>query len=187
VRVTQINHRPGGWLYLFNLDGTLISSYMNAADKNYNIWEVLPGRKERLARLDGIYGVVTNQGGVAMGHISEIDVRYKLLQVADAFGWDGVRIEDGGLPYHVGRGITPERLFKVWVAYDHPKGKVWRYNLMGSRRKPSPVMLNQAMYWFSYTPDQTIYVGDREEDEQAARAAGARFQWAHIFFRDTAP
>ena len=51
-------------LYLFDLDGTLISSYMDNPDKNYDTWEVLPGRKAMLNRLlmrGDTMCVITNQ------------------------------------------------------------------------------------------------------------------------------
>ena len=55
-------------LVLFDLDGTLISSYMEAPDRRYDAREVLPGRREKLARLliEGHrVGIATNQAGVA--------------------------------------------------------------------------------------------------------------------------
>lgn len=33
-----------------------------------------------------------------------------------------------------------------------------------------------------FSPAQTIFVGDRPEDAEAAKAAGVRFEWADIFF-----
>ena len=58
-------------LYLFNPDGTLISSYMDAPDRAYDRWTVLPGRRERLANLrkagHGL-GIATNRAGVCFGH-----------------------------------------------------------------------------------------------------------------------
>jgi D-glycero-D-manno-heptose 1,7-bisphosphate phosphatase len=153
---------------------------MDTADRNYNIWEVLPGRLERLRNLDGPFGIVTNQAGVAFGHITESDVRYKLHQVAIALGWMGVELHDGGLPVKT-REVGP---LPVWACYAHPKARNPRYRIGHERRKPSPNMLREAMDWGGFSSDQTIYVGDREEDEQAAKAAGVRFQWAHIFFKE---
>jgi D-glycero-D-manno-heptose 1,7-bisphosphate phosphatase len=39
-------------------------------------------------------------------------------------------------------------------------------------------MLNLAMVRHKHTSQNTSYVGDRPEDEAAARRAGVRFQWA---------
>jgi phosphoglycolate phosphatase-like HAD superfamily hydrolase len=35
---------------------------------------------------------------------------------------------------------------------------------------------------FRARPDETLFVGDMATDEEAARAAGCRFRWAHEFF-----
>jgi D-glycero-D-manno-heptose 1,7-bisphosphate phosphatase len=39
-------------------------------------------------------------------------------------------------------------------------------------------MLQLAMVRHKHTPENTCYVGDRPEDEAAARRAGVHFQWA---------
>ncbi len=51
-----------------------------------------------------------------------------------------------------------------------------------SWRKPEPGMLLQAMSDADVSPDETLMVGDRPEDEAAAQAAGVDFVWAHEFF-----
>jgi FMN phosphatase YigB (HAD superfamily) len=43
-------------------------------------------------------------------------------------------------------------------------------------------MLIDLMQQFGVTPAETLYVGDREEDRDAAKRAGIRFMWAHEFF-----
>jgi D-glycero-D-manno-heptose 1,7-bisphosphate phosphatase len=40
------------------------------------------------------------------------------------------------------------------------------------------VLLQLAMVRHKHTPQNSLYVGDRPEDEQAAQRAGVRFQWA---------
>lgn len=184
----------GVMLYLFDLDDTLITSYMRAADKNYNIWDVLPGRVERLRRiLDSgeMYGIVTNQAGVAWGHITESDVRYKLHQVAQAFDHAGARIFDGGVPFTTGDISNADTGLLVWVCYADPRASDVRYQLdrlrgVRSRRKPSGVMIREAAQHCGYTFQLpgVLYVGDQESDLEAARDAGVSFQWAHIFFKD---
>lgn len=169
-------------LYLFDLDGTLITSYMDAADKNYNLWELLPGR---LACIDSLVerghtvGVVTNQAGVAWGHFTESDVRYKLHQVATALKFDGVIIFDGGVPHRTGRGGLP-----VWVCYHDQRSPDPRYWIGAHRRKPSGTMIREAGYERVCPLDQILYVGDRPEDEAAAKDAAVQFQWAHAFFAE---
>lgn len=177
-------------LYLFDLDDTLISGYLNAADKNYNIWEVLPRRRERLqAILDvgEMYGIVTNQGGVAWGYISEADVRYKLHQVAQALGHAGAHIFDGGVSFATGEILHNETGLLTWVCYADARARDSRYQLDAGRRKPSGAMIREAAKYCGYTlalPSHVLYVGDRPEDEAAAKDAGALFQWAHEFFRE---
>jgi histidinol phosphatase-like enzyme len=39
-------------------------------------------------------------------------------------------------------------------------------------------MLQLAMVRHKHTPQNSIYVGDRPEDEQAVQRAGIPFQWA---------
>ncbi len=158
-------------LYLFDLDDTLISGYMNTPNKDYHDWTVLPGRKEKLKDLqergDAI-GIVTNQGGVAFGFISEQEAWIKIY----AAGFDC--------------GLRPDTI-RTYACFHDVRGKA-PYNdpEKAKRRKPSGAMIREAM---ADDPAQAargvLYVGDREEDQQAAQDAGVGFQWAHIFFKDT--
>jgi FMN phosphatase YigB (HAD superfamily) len=43
-------------------------------------------------------------------------------------------------------------------------------------------MLQRLMRRFGTEPRETLFVGDMDRDEGAARAAGTRFMWAHEFF-----
>lgn len=45
-----------------------------------------------------------------------------------------------------------------------------------ARRKPSGAMLLEAMAYHGVAADQTLFVGDRDSDEQAAKNAGVRFR-----------
>lgn len=49
-------------------------------------------------------------------------------------------------------------------------------------RKPAPGMLLFAMQWAGVSASETLYVGDRPEDEAAAQNAGCDFMWADEFF-----
>jgi len=49
-------------------------------------------------------------------------------------------------------------------------------------RKPAPGMLLAAMATCGCDPENTLMVGDSEEDQQAAANAGCTFQWAWEFF-----
>lgn len=162
-------------LYLFDLDDTLISGYMNNPGKNYDGWMVLPGRKAVLNKLimrgDTIC-IVTNQGGVAFGFVTEEAADRKIDQALRALGlfnprWDG----------------SP-RPRQVYACYSDTRGIApWNDPTDAARRKPSGAMIHEAM---SDHPQAAalgvLMVGDREEDQQAAQAAGVPFQWAHVFF-----
>lgn len=156
-------------LYLFDLDGTLISGYMDTPDKIYDDWDILPGRVERLrdlvARGDTV-GIVTNQAGVAFDHVTEFAARQKISRA----------IIDLGLPL----AVTP-----VYVCFAHPSSPYLQYRLPSqiARRKPSGAMIREAVIdWPEAAAYAVLMVGDRPEDEAAAQEAGVSFQWAHIFF-----
>lgn len=159
-------------LYLFDMDGTLISSYMDAPGRDYDAWEVLPGRRERLERLDQLgdtIAVVTNQGGVAFGHVTEQQAWTKAYNAVLAVGLrpDYVRVY---ACMHDVRGRPP---------YNDP--------VSAARRKPSGAMLREAMADYPAAAALgVLFVGDRPEDVAAAQDAGVSFQWAHIFFKDAA-
>jgi D-glycero-D-manno-heptose 1,7-bisphosphate phosphatase len=157
-------------LYLFDLDDTLITGYMNSPSRNFWGWAPLRQRRERLAELcaEGHeVGIVTNQAGVAFGHVTEADVSEKLTAVLVALD----------LPLS-----TPVR-----VCYAHPTAIVLRYRepVQVARRKPSGAMIREVM---RLLPEQAaqgvVYVGDRPEDEAAAADAGVAFAWAREFFED---
>lgn len=155
-------------LYLFDMDGTLISGYMDNPGKEYDVWEVLPGRSEKLAQLinrGNKVAIVTNQGGVAFGFVDEQQAWMKIYEAARRCGLRPDETRTYACFYDV-RGITP---------YDDPK--------QAERRKPSGKMILEAMYDAAiFDPGQVLMVGDREEDRKAAQAAGVSFQWAHVFF-----
>lgn len=142
-------------LYLFDLDGTLITSYMDNPDKDYHTWEPITGRGHKLhqLRLAGhIVGVVTNQAGVAYGFIGEQDWTQKWAEVCHRLRLDWQA---------------------CYVCFDKS----------GPRRKPSGAMLREAMSdYAAHAAEGVLYVGDRPEDEGAARDAGVPFQWAEQFF-----
>lgn len=177
-------------LYLFDMDGTLVSSYMDRADRDFHAWKLLPGRRETIAALvaEGHQiGIVSNQAGVAYGFVDYDDVRKKFQAVAAQLGYGSV-----ALYYDMGRGshwstgnedpITP-RTLPAYICCDRD----------GPRRKPGPLMIEQAhqealIDYYNVETEEfedvpIVFIGDRPEDEGAARAAGVPFQWAEEFFR----
>lgn len=57
-----------------------------------------------------------------------------------------------------------------------------RFAINSQRKKPSPSMLYELMIQFNVTASETIFVGDRQTDQQAAVAAGVTFVQAKVFF-----
>jgi D-glycero-D-manno-heptose 1,7-bisphosphate phosphatase len=164
-------------LYLFDLDGTLISGYMDNPDKDYNTWHVLPRRRARLNKLKMLghtVAIITNQGGVAYGIVSEKACSAKLDEAIGKLGLSSPR-SDGGR-------VDP----LVYCSLHHPNGKP-PYNdpELAARRKPSGAMIREAIRDYPYAAAHgVLMVGDRPEDESAAKDAGVPFQWAHEFFGD---
>lgn len=151
-------------LYAFDLDGTLISSYMDNPGKDYHTWSVLPGRVEMLRQLHSAghtIAIISNQGGVAFGMVSEADWQQKIDAVASQFPIDA-----------------------VFVCFADVRSRDPRYSdpAQVARRKPSGAMLKEAIEFFG--ANDVIYVGDRPEDEQAASDAGVPFVWSQEFFHE---
>ena len=164
-------------LFLFDLDGTLISSYMDnpeTVEKDYHKWDVLPGRKitlDALRKQDKRIAVVTNQGGLAFGYNTIHDWVTKQIRVCR-------ELELG--------------LGDFFTCFGHPKGTVKRcdppnHNLFlkewdHTRRKPSGRMIQEAMDSVLVPKERTVMVGDMETDRLAAMGAGVDYIDAKEFF-----
>ncbi len=155
-------------LILFDLDGTLISAYMDNPDRQYHRWQILSGRRELLAQLQmegHQLGIATNQGGVGLGFVTQTAF-YRKIQLV---------LETLELPTDL----------PVAVCFAHPNAPRKHYRLPDqlARRKPNPGMILELANTYSEQASQgVLYVGDRPEDRQAARAAGADFTHADDFF-----
>ena len=57
-----------------------------------------------------------------------------------------------------------------------------RFATTDTRKKPNPAMLVELMEQFNVAPDETVFVGDTETDQQAAAAANVPFVYATSFF-----
>jgi len=174
-------------LYLFDLDSTLIAGYMDRPDKAYAPVDLLPGRAERLAQLrsrgDDV-AIISNQGAVAFGFVTEQDVIAKLALVAKALGFASIWLFDGGTHMRIG-WEAPALACHVCYSDSRSKNAQYRRPDDVARRKPSGQMIREAM---AESPEAAslgvLFVGDREEDYEAAKDAGVPFQWAHVFFWD---
>ena len=57
---------------------------------------------------------------------------------------------------------------------DHPEGTIERYRRENDRRKPGPGMITDLLGRFPVNTDDSILIGDRASDLEAAQAAGVR-------------
>lgn len=98
--------------------------------------------------------VVTNQSGIARGYYNEQDFAVLTSWMKQQFAAHGVKI-DGVYycPHHLEKGQVP-------------------YNIDCDCRKPNPGMLLQAIREYGIDPAQSLMVGDKAADMQAATAAG---------------
>lgn len=151
-------------LIILDKDGTLVRNrhnhdgFINSVEEQ----EMIPGVVKQCEELRerGIkLSIASNQGGVAFGHMKREDAIDIVTATADMIGAEHWLFS----PYH------PEGTDDRWKADD------WY-------RKPRPGMLITLMYMHSVEPSEVLMVGDRPEDEEAAKRAGCDFQWAWDFF-----
>ncbi len=150
-------------LYIFDADGTLRRTTVEGlpCPNRPGEWELIPGVRERLAGIDwneARFGVASNQGGVGVGYLSLAAARGLLEEMV---------VEALGVPK------APPGSIEICPHAPH---------LGCPCRKPKPLMLLRLMRRFGTRPGETLFVGDMDRDEGAARAAGTRFMWAHEFF-----
>lgn len=153
-------------LYLFDVDGTLGApksggDFREAADD----WEFFPGRIETCQKLvaDGATIItVSNQGGVCFpwSKFSEEEITTVLAETAKTIG---------------------AKASLLACSSTNPKA-LEKYRFDDPRRKPNPGMLLEAMQLADVSAEETLMVGDRPEDEAAAKAAGCAFMWAKDYF-----
>lgn len=163
-------------LYIFDVDGTI-------AERDTK--NLLPGVSEWFASNKAAVAFATNQGGVGLRHWMETAgfgepekyptakaVQERLESIAKELGvkWANIyysfayqsKSSDNWSP--VPAGIT-EAMSPEWFP---------------ASRKPNPGMLLEAI--FDNGAKLPVMVGDRDEDEAAARAAGIDFVHADEFF-----
>lgn len=156
-------------LFLFDLDGTLITSYMERDDKDFHKWNIILGRDTAVAsliRLKKKVGIITNQAGIGFGYNEEREWEIKIGQVRQALMWS--------LPLEM-----------VFVCFAHPNAKPlgtgpeWDPD----RRKPSPWMIQDAMGAAGVEDtSRVLFVGDMESDYQTAVNADVNYVDHKEFF-----
>lgn len=150
-------------LLIFDADGTLRRSTVpNQPTPNKDgEWEVLPNVKEKLQKIlseraDVILAIASNQGGIELGYLSR-EQAAKLL--------DDLYEEITGK-------CAPEGMIQLCPDFKRPS----------ECRKPKPGMLQKIMEQAKIAQNQTLFVGDSEDDRMTAQNAGVRFIWAKDFF-----
>lgn len=98
--------------------------------------------------------VVTNQSGIGRGYYTEVDFRRLTGWMKDVF-------EKAGAP-----------LADVRFCPHHPDAAVPEYRCRCNCRKPAPGMILEAAEILGIDLTQSVMVGDKQGDMQAATAAG---------------
>ena len=152
-------------LYVFDADGTLRGCTVpgQPCPNRAGEWELLANVRERLARIGWDeragphFAIATNQGGVGLGYFTATQARRLVVELVEAA---------------FGRPAPPG---SIEICTHAPFARC-------ACRKPKGEMIRRLMRRFGARPGETLFVGDTEADEGAARDAGCRFLWAHEFF-----
>lgn len=167
-------------LCIFDIDGTLCQ---------LDSTELLPGRLQMLNHLiarDSQIAIATNQGGVG----------YRLYRQQNNKSIDDFPTEQDVLDRihtiikSIGHEVPYKIAFNYYVKWDNvwspiPPGRELDPFWSSNYRKPSGGMLADHMSELGFSRDQTIYIGDRPEDQAAAQSAGCHFAWEHDFFTNS--
>jgi D-glycero-D-manno-heptose 1,7-bisphosphate phosphatase len=153
-----------------DFDGTIRRSRNgNTFIKNYQDIELMPGIEEKIwsFRNKGflILGI-SNQAGVAHGFKLPMEVELEMQTTFDLFKRN---------PFHIAKHC-----------YNDGKGNIEPYNHRSLLRKPDIGMLAimEAEAYnngFVIDWDKSLFVGDRQEDEQCANRAGIPFHHIDYF------
>ena len=137
------------------------------ADHGYVVrWEdfkLLPGVETALQELQDLgyrLVIVTNQSGIGRGLYTELD----LMALNEA------------LTAHL--GISGINIAGIYHCPHHPSEAQGEYLQVCACRKPAPGLLLAAIADLGIDPDQSVMVGDKPSDMEAALRAGVtrRFQ-----------
>jgi histidinol-phosphate phosphatase family protein len=151
-------------LLFLDRDGTLNRSLGHRPPNVPEEVELFPNVASTLARYaaDGWkLVVITNQGGVSRGYLSEAQARAVLQRVVD---------------------LLTVPVAAMYLCPHMPDAPVVEYDLDCPNRKPRPGFILDALERFGAQPADCLLVGDAVTDRQAAQAAGVPFCWADRFF-----
>lgn len=175
ILTPPIHHPLPFALLLFDADGTLRETVVGCQrqPRPPNLpgeWRLLPGVQEVLSLYDWAQvgcAICSNQGGVALGFMTETMARFLLQEtLSEATG-------------------TPVGPRQVLMCPHAPHAGC-------ACRKPQPLLLQRAIHQWQqaqsareqvlYGLSEVLYVGDQESDWEAAETAGVTFAWAQDFF-----
>jgi D-glycero-D-manno-heptose 1,7-bisphosphate phosphatase len=154
-------------LLALDLDGTVrhgkdeLGRFVNGPNDVVIFPEALRRMRAWKAR-GGRIVAVSNQGGIALGHMSFTECASAMMRTYE----------------------LTDRLFdRIAFCRHHPDAMDPEYARCWCR-KPSPGLLIEAALGLArangefYPPYMGLFVGDRPEDEECARLAGFPFRWA---------
>lgn len=151
-------------LLFLDRDGTLNRSLGLRPPNDRHEVELLPGVGATLhnyASQGWSLVIVTNQGGVAFGYLTEQQARSVHASVLEAL---------------------PVEIDASYICPHHPEGTISRYATDCPNRKPATGAIRNALDTFGADARQCLFVGDQETDRQAASVCGIEFRWASEFF-----
>jgi D-glycero-D-manno-heptose 1,7-bisphosphate phosphatase len=158
VELTEQLRRPA---VFFDRDGVLNHDTGYTFEAGKLQW--IEGAREAVKAVNdaGYFAfVVTNQSGVARGFYEESHVHALHRWMAHEMAAIGAHID------------------AFEYCPDHPDGTVERYRRVNDRRKPGPGMITDLLGRFPVNADDSILIGDKPSDLEAARAAGLQ---GHLF------
>ncbi|HJP83305.1 MAG TPA: D-glycero-beta-D-manno-heptose 1,7-bisphosphate 7-phosphatase [Fimbriimonadaceae bacterium] len=120
-------------------------------------WEWMPDAIEAVRWLNDngfVVIAVTNQSGIGRGLFSERDFQSLAEFMQTELAKSGAKIDD------------------VYFCPHHPTEAQGAYRLDCECRKPKPGMLLRGLREYSGDTDSSFFIGDKQSDMEAARAAG---------------
>jgi D-glycero-D-manno-heptose 1,7-bisphosphate phosphatase len=151
-------------LLFLDRDGTLNRTFGSRPPNTPQEVELLPGVPDILTRYAAEgwqIVIVTNQGGVAAGYVTEAQAHAVLQHTID---------------------LLPVPVAAAYMCPHMVRAAVPQYALDCPNRKPRPGFILKALEEFQASAQDCLLVGDSITDRQAAQAANVPFLWADRFF-----
>lgn len=175
-------------IYGFDWDGTLVKSWTA---------EPIPGVRERLRALpsDARTFIATNQAGPVFRAVLQ-DAKYPAVETVArniatglaALEWrpDLLLVSCAAVsgPTNDPKWRTAARQVLIELVATLGCAPHVTVSAEPWSRKPAPGMLNAAALHFGASPKELIFIGDMENDHEAALAAHCRFQWADAWLME---